>query len=48
MSYTHHERVTLGSENLEGVDGDGLSLDTVGLDDSHIMPVDAEHEVRVA
>ena len=45
---THHKRITLCSENLDGVDGDGVSLDTVGLNDGQLMAVDAEGITRVA
>lgn len=45
---TYHEGVTLSRENLNGVGGDGLCLDTVRLDDGEVMAIDAEHVVGVA
>ena len=45
---TYDERVTLGSEDLDRVDGDWLRLDTIGLDDGEVVVVDAEDVVRVA
>lgn len=43
-----HERVTLGSEDLNAVDLQGLGVDSVRLDDSHRVVVNAERVVRVA
>ena len=45
---THHKRITLSGEDLDSIDGDGVSLDAIGLDDGQLVAVDAEGVGRVA
>ena len=39
---THHERVPLGSEDLDRVHGQRLMVDSVDFDDRHVMTLDPE------
>lgn len=45
---THHNRIPLSYEDLDGVDNKRLHGGALDLDDRHIMPVDGEDVVRVA
>ena len=45
---THDERVPLCHEDLQRIRDHGVHVLTVGLDDRHVVSVDAEDVVRVA
>lgn len=45
---TYDEGVTLAGVDLDGVDREGLVVDSVGLDDGHVVAVDGEDIVGVA
>ena len=45
---TYNKRVTLSSENRDGVDDQRLCVHAVGLDDVQGMVVNAEGVIRIA
>ena len=45
---TYNKRVTLGREDLDAVNREGLSIHGICLDDGHCVVIDTEGVVRVA
>lgn len=43
---THHKGVSLSGENLDRVDSERLAVNAINFDDSHIVVVNREDEVR--
>ena len=44
---THNEGIPLASKDLDRVDGVGFVIDSIDLNDSHVVAVDGECVVRI-
>lgn len=48
MHETHHSRVSLPNEDVEGVDKKRLTVHAINFDDGHVVAIDGECVVWIA